>query len=307
MPSPFPNGLTSFGANPVSGSFRNNPSLATHVATAIDAIKASERALTGAAGTDDLLAGAASLAARIATIAAAGIPTASIVPTLRATAASGFLFMYGQQVSQTTYADLYAQLGSVGGTAAAGMFVIPDARGRTLTGLDNMGDTAGIGPAAGTLAAATTRGARAGTATKTIAIANLPAHVHDHTHTHTGDTNSVALPHSHTLNRPTSTSGSHNHVATDNNNFTVFVDPGSGGSRVKAGEAGDASFWIKAQSMATAGDHTHTVTGSTASDSPSHSHTLVISSFVGNTSSVGAGTALDVTSPYLAVNMMIKT
>jgi microcystin-dependent protein len=54
----------------------------------------------------------------------------------------GFLLCYGQAVPQATYPLLYAALGTTWGPATGGNFTLPDYRGITLAGADNMGGTA---------------------------------------------------------------------------------------------------------------------------------------------------------------------
>ena len=68
------------------------------------------------------------------------IPVATIVPYAGSgTAPSGWLYCNGQEVSQTTYADLYAIIGTDYGTAAdSGDFKVPDLRGRVIAGVDDM-------------------------------------------------------------------------------------------------------------------------------------------------------------------------
>lgn len=102
---------------------------------------------------------------------------------------TGFLFAYGQCVSQTTYADLYAALGATyDNSCGAGTFGIPDLRGRAVAGQDDMG-----GVSANRLTNQTgglngdTLGATGGAETHTLTTAQMPAHTHTGTtdgHTH---------------------------------------------------------------------------------------------------------------------------
>ncbi len=58
-------------------------------------------------------------------------------------APSGYLLCNGQEVSRTTYADLFNTIGtSYGSASTTDNFVIPDLRGRTLFGTDDMGASA---------------------------------------------------------------------------------------------------------------------------------------------------------------------
>ena len=70
-----------------------------------------------------------------------GIPVGAVADFAGAAAPSGWLLCFGQLVSTTTYALLFAQLSTTYGSGA-GTFGIPDYRGRSLFGQDNMGGSA---------------------------------------------------------------------------------------------------------------------------------------------------------------------
>lgn len=59
-------------------------------------------------------------------------------PYAGSAAPSGWLLCYGQSISKTTYPDLFAIIGYTYG-GSGNNFNIPDLRGRTVAGLDNMG------------------------------------------------------------------------------------------------------------------------------------------------------------------------
>ena len=116
------------------------------------------------------------------TIAGAAISGGTIATTTTITALTGCMFFfpgdpanipansllcYGQAVSRTTYAGIFAKIGTAWGVGdGSSTFNLPDFRGRTAAGLDNMG-----GVAAGRLTATTmspngtTVGATGGTQT----------------------------------------------------------------------------------------------------------------------------------------------
>ncbi len=72
-----------------------------------------------------------------------GIPSGVTMPFAGATAPSGFLLCYGQAVSRTTYADLFAAISTVHGAGdGSTTFNVPDMRGRAVFGKDDMGGTA---------------------------------------------------------------------------------------------------------------------------------------------------------------------
>jgi microcystin-dependent protein len=92
-------------------------------------------------------------------------------------APTGWLFCYGQEVSQSTYTQLYAAIGTAWGTAStATAFIIPDLRGRALFGKDDMGGSAANRITnGGSGVTGTTLGAVGGAQLVTLATANLPA------------------------------------------------------------------------------------------------------------------------------------
>ena len=90
---------------------------------------------------------------------------------------------YGQAISRTTYAALFAVIGTAFGAGdGSTTFNLPDCRGRTLAGLDNMGGTA-----AGRLNGYTAVGVSGGEQTHTLSVGELASHNHsDSGHYHTG-------------------------------------------------------------------------------------------------------------------------
>lgn len=68
------------------------------------------------------------------------MPTGSVLAFAGSSAPAGWLLCYGQAVSRATYAGLYAVIGTTYGTGdGSTTFNLPDLRGRTVAGLDNMG------------------------------------------------------------------------------------------------------------------------------------------------------------------------
>ena len=93
-------------------------------------------------------------------------PVGSILAYAGSSAPTGWLLCQGQAVSRSTYAALYAAIGTVYGTGdGSTTFNLPDLQGRTV-----IGSGSGSGLTARTLAA------KIGEETHTLTIAEIPAH-----------------------------------------------------------------------------------------------------------------------------------
>jgi microcystin-dependent protein len=113
-----------------------------------------------------------------------GFPTGGFIPFAGTVAPSGWLMCYGQSVSRSSYAALFSVIGtSYGSGDGSTTFNVPDLRGRTTAGKDDMGGTA-AGVLNVTLSGMTTAGSAvvtglsstAGLAVGMSAIgANIPA------------------------------------------------------------------------------------------------------------------------------------
>lgn len=108
------------------------------------------------------------------------IPTGSVIPFAGASAPSGYLFCYGQNVNRTTYADLFAEISTTYGTGdGSTTFGLPDLRGRVVAGQDDMG-----GSSANRLTGATggvdgdVLGGTGGSETHQLTTAQLASHKH---------------------------------------------------------------------------------------------------------------------------------
>lgn len=119
-----------------------------------------------------------------------GVPVGTIVAFAGASAPTNWVLCYGQEVDRSgTYAALFAVIGTNYGTPSSGdKFKLPDLRGRTTAGVDNMG-----GSDAARLDWANTLGTASGAQTHTLTSgeSGLPAHNHtQNAHTHTQDAHS---------------------------------------------------------------------------------------------------------------------
>jgi microcystin-dependent protein len=121
------------------------------------------------------------------------VPIGGIVDFAGTSAPAGWMLCYGQAISRTTYAQLFALLSTGYGPGdGSTTFNLPDLRGFVVAGKDNMG-----GAAAGrlTIIAGGTLGTQGGTETVTLTAAQLAKH------RHTGLTNGMSRnnPHGHPI------------------------------------------------------------------------------------------------------------
>lgn len=108
------------------------------------------------------------------------VPVGTILDYAGTTEPEGYLFCYGQAVSRTTYAELFAVISTTYGAGnGTTTFNLPDLRGRVIAGQDDMGGTS-----ANRLTNQTgglngdTLGASGGSETHTLTTAQMPVHTH---------------------------------------------------------------------------------------------------------------------------------
>lgn len=177
------------------------------------------------------------------------LPIGAVIDYAGSTAPSFWLFAYGQNVSRTTYAALFAAISTTYGVGdGSTTFTLPDLRGRVVAGKDDMGGTS-----ANRLTDQTdglngdTLGDTGGSETHTLTSAQMPAH------THTGTTASDGA-HTHGMND--------NAIYNNTPNTTGFtVDPGS-----------NALYLDTARQTESGGAHTHTFTTASAGSDGAHNN-----------------------------------
>jgi microcystin-dependent protein len=108
-------------------------------------------------------------------------PAGIVAPYAGTSAPSGWLLCYGQAVSRTTYAGLFATVSTTYGTGdGSTTFNVPDLRGRVVAGQDDMG-----GSSANRLTGVTgsvdgdVLGGTGGEETHVLLTAEMPAHTHN--------------------------------------------------------------------------------------------------------------------------------
>ena len=166
------------------------------------------------------------------------VPLGTVSGFAGSTAPSGWQLCYGQAISRTQYAGLFAVTSTTYGSGdGSTTFNVPDLRGRVVAGLDNMGGTD-----AARLSTANTLGTTTGTETITLATADIPAHSH---------ANTVSI-----------TGGAHTHQV---NGGSVYSAGGTGDTFARSNTAGDGNFRSEYEATtqgygSTKTTHTHTAT-----------------------------------------------
>lgn len=129
--------------------------------------------------------------------AISAVPVGTVVPFagLATNVPAGWLLCNGSYISRTTYAALFGVIGTQWGTTDSSNFRLPNLVDRMVLGATNDGNV----------------GVIAGSATCTLATANLPAHNH----------NVLDPGHTHTINDP-----GHSHSYSDPGHIHVVNDPG---------------------------------------------------------------------------------
>jgi microcystin-dependent protein len=221
-------------------------------------------------------------------------------------APTGWLLCYGQAISRTTYAALFAVIGTTYGSGdGSTTFNVPDLRGRFPLGQDDMGGSAAnrVTSAASGLDGATL-GASGGAQTVTLSTSEVPSHTHtgttgssgahthtalsdgahthpvsgttagansDHTHTVAGTTSGHSVDHSHAVSITSGgQSQTHTHNLTTNRLFKNFTAGASTTDTFLADDAGTDSIGTSGNASV---DHTHLVSGNTGGVSADHTHT----------------------------------
>lgn len=205
----------------------------------------------------------------------AGVPAGSLQAYAGSSAPSGWLLCDGSAVSRTTYARLYAAIGTTWGAGnGSTTFNVPDLRGRTPIGAGT-----GSGLTARTLAGS------GGAETVQLDVTTMPSH----SHTFTGSSTDSQGSHGHSLSGSVGSGGGHSHSV---GNQTTRGDILAGGGTTTAANGGG--------STGSDGGHTHSMSGS-ADSAGGHSHTSA-----GSNASTGGGSAHENMPPWRAVTYIVK-
>jgi microcystin-dependent protein len=222
--------------------------------------------------------------------AGADVPLGVALPFFCSTLpGSNFVLPSGQAISRTTYAVLFALMGTTYGAGdGSTTFNIPDLRGYVLAGKDDMnGSAANRITSGGSGIAGTTLGAVGGAEIVTLSAAQIPAH----THSVSGTTDVEGQAHSHNYSGTTAgQSADHTHT---------FSSPLVAGAGTFAG--GGSNFGGVASTGGTSNDHTHNYSGTTAAENQNHTHT-----FSATSSSVGSSGAHTNMPPTRICNFIMR-
>lgn len=226
------------------------------------------------------------------------LPVGVILPYGGSTAPTNWLLAYGQEISRSTYAALFAVFGTTYGSGnGSTTFNLPDLRGRVVAGKDDMGgsDAARLSGVYST--SATTLGGSLGAASITLTTSHLPAHDHTfsgtsasngaHTHTYSGSsTTDAGGSHTHSVSASGTTSGestTHTHtfsgttsgVSVVHNHSLTLYNAGSS-FNFPVGVSGGTPV-ASAPTSTESDNHTHTYSGTTGGQSVNHTHTVTVS------------------------------
>ncbi len=195
------------------------------------------------------------------------IPVGGILPFAGTAAPTNYLMCQGQSLSRTTYATLYAVVGTVYGAVDGSHFNLPDLRNRLPMG---SGGSFGLGTT--------------GSGSVTLSSGNLPGH----THSFSAGTDNQGS-HGHSASGSADYAGDHSHSETGaSDRFGVVLNGAS------------AAAVSTSTSTGGGGGHSHSVSVSVGSGG-GHTHSVS-----GTTGSTGSGSAFTTTGPYQAVNYIIR-
>ena len=154
-----------------------------------------------------------------------GIPTATIVPWSDSSIPSGFLECNGQAVSQSTYAALFAIIGTTQGDPGVGNFNVPDFQDNVIVGKSNNKALASSG---GANTVTKTGNVGGSTANATLTEAQLAAHTHTGSGVNSGtrsDEAEAGFSQNNVGNTGSSSGHAHNMSANFTGDATSVVQP----------------------------------------------------------------------------------
>jgi microcystin-dependent protein len=229
------------------------------------------------------------------------MPVGSVIPFAGASSPDAtWVVCDGSAISRTTYAALFAVLGTTYGAGdGSTTFNIPNMGGRVPVGLDS-GQTE-----------FDALGETGGAKTHTLAESEMPSHTHtqnshNHTqnsHNHTQNQHRHSISHNHGAFN-TASGGSHTHVLNRSTNG-VYSSSGSGIQFQGTAYTGDTV-------LSTNSNHAHTIdvpnfTGNSGYSTPTNNATTATNQAATATNqNTGGGNAHNILQPYMALNYIMK-
>lgn len=225
-------------------------------------------------------------------------PVGMLAPFAGASAPDGWLFCAGQAVSRSTYAALFAVVSTTYGSGdGSTTFNLPDLRGRTAVGKDNMGGSAANRVTAGI----------SGIAGITLGAVGGNENVHQHSHANTLTNNAVTsgndnTEHTHAVSATTGTeSADHTHVVpigvAQEGVFTGIIGT--------SGHNGNVHTWsASATSNGRSAAHTHSFSTTSGGRSSFHQHSVTSNVTISNVN-FGSGSSQNM-QPSIILNYIIK-
>lgn len=217
-------------------------------------------------------------------------PTGEISMWATGSAPTGWLICDGSAISRTTYAALFAVIGTVYGAGdGSTTFNLPNLKGRVVVGRDSADadwDTLGE-----------TRGSK----THTLTISEMPVHSHTqnaHNHSQVAHNHSQNA-HNHVIYMSTSSAGSHSH--------TYSWDNVSGGTRASGSSYTIVTSSLDTDNTSTAGSHTHDVIGYSIDATASNIETTATNvEATATNNNTGSGVAHNNIQPSIVLNFIIR-
>ena len=210
------------------------------------------------------------------------IPAGAMMAWASDTIPSNWLLCDGSAVSRSTYASLFAAIGTQYGSGdGTTTFNLPDIKGRTIVGKDASQTEFDV------------LGETGGAKTHTLLISEMPSHTHlQDSHTHTQNS------HTHTQNSHNHTQNAHTHPNAGGGYAALISFTASGGNSAYMGQgafgAGGATW---------AGAQTATNNATTATN---QSTTATNQATTATNQNTGGGEAHNNLQPYIVLNYIIK-
>jgi hypothetical protein len=241
-------------------------------------------------------------------------PVGAVTAFAGSVAPTSWLLCAGQAVSRTVYAPLFAVIGTTYGSGdGSTTFNLPDLRGRTVAGEDDMGGTAANRlTSGGSGITGTTLGSTGGseTVTLTSAQSGVPAHSHANTLTNNAVTSGAGSAHAHANTASFSgNAASHGHTILNpsTGNQISYMGNGATGYADQWGQGSQGGLSAGTPIQQTSITPSGSVTMSNASES-AHTHSVTSNVAISNVNNTAAnaGSAHTNTQPTIVLTYIIK-